>query len=128
MSTLFEKIIAGEIPSYKIYEDDEHIAIIDIFPIHPGQVLVIPKKPTDYVFDIEDGEYTRLFLCAKKVAHHMKQVLHAERIGMVLEGLEVPHVHVKLIPIDQTHTIDPKHIKKLEDVDAQRLHTRLKMT
>jgi histidine triad (HIT) family protein len=127
MPTIFEKIIAREIPSYTIYEDALHIVILDIGPMHPGQVLVIPKSPIDYVFDMDDQHYTQLLLLAKKVAIHMKKALKVQRIGMVLEGLEVPHVHVKLIPIDHGHPIDPKYISKLTHEDAVGLQKLLKM-
>ncbi len=127
MPTIFERIIAREIPSYTIYEDASHIAILDIGPMHPGQVLVIPKSPIEYVFDMEDQQYTELLLLAKKVAVHMKNALKVERIGMVLEGLEVPHVHVKLIPIDHGHPIDPKYISKLTHEDALKLQDLLKI-
>ena len=127
MSTIFQKIIAREIPSYILYEDSVHIVILDIYPMHPGQVLIIPKKPIDYVFDMPDDEYTHLMSLAKKVAIHMKKVLKAERIGMVLEGLEVPHVHVKLIPIDHTHPLDPQYITKLSSDKASQLQELLRI-
>ncbi|MEI6326610.1 MAG: HIT family protein [Candidatus Roizmanbacteria bacterium] len=127
MSTIFDKIIKREIPSYILYEDSLHIVILDIYPMHPGQVLIIPKKSIDYIFDMADSEYVRLMSLSKKVAIHMKKVLKAERIGMVLEGLEVPHVHVKLIPIDHTHPLDPQYITKLSSDKASRLQELLRI-
>jgi len=98
--TIFQKIIDGELPSYKIWEDDKHLAFLDIMPIHLGQILIIPKKPVDYVFDMEDAEYIELMKVSKKLAKVMMKALKPVKVGMIIEGLEVPHVHVKLIPID----------------------------
>ncbi|MDE6190924.1 MAG: HIT family protein [Muribaculum sp.] len=99
MATIFSKIVAGEIPSYKIAEDDKHYAFLDINPIAPGHTLVIPKKEVSYLFDLSDEEYTALQLFAKKVALAMKKALPCERIGVTVIGLEVPHAHIHLVPI-----------------------------
>lgn len=98
--TIFQQIIDGDLPSYKIWEDDKHLAFLDIMPIHPGQILVIPKKPIDYVFDMDDEDYIALMKVSKKVARIMMKALKPIKVGMIIEGLEVPHVHVKLVPID----------------------------
>lgn len=99
MATIFSKIVAGEIPSYKIAEDDKHYAFLDINPVAPGHTLVIPKKEVSYLFDLSDEEYTALQLFAKKVALAMKKALPCERIGVTVIGLEVPHAHIHLVPI-----------------------------
>ncbi len=99
MSTIFSKIVAGEIPCYKIAEDDKHFAFLDINPVAPGHTLVIPKKEVSYIFDLTDEEYTALQLFAKKVALALNKAMPCERIGVTVIGLEVPHTHIHLIPI-----------------------------
>lgn len=101
MSTIFSRIVAGEIPSYKVAEDERNYAFLDINPVAPGHTLVIPKKETDYLFDLSDDEYASLQLFAKKVAQAMKKVIPCQRIGVAVMGLEVPHTHIHLIPINQ---------------------------
>lgn len=101
MSTIFTKIINGEIPSYKIAEDDRHYAFLDINPVAPGHVLVVPKKEVSYLFDLSDEDYLSLQLFAKKIALAMKKALPCERIGVTVIGLEVPHAHIHLVPISK---------------------------
>lgn len=117
MSTIFTKIINGEIPSYKIAEDDRHYAFLDINPVAPGHVLVVPKKEVSYLFDLSDEDYLALQLFAKKIALAMKKALPCERIGVTVIGLEVPHAHIHLVPISKEGdmnfcrpklTLDPK--------------------
>lgn len=104
--TIFEKIIAGEIPSYKVAETENCLAFLDAFPLKQGHVLVIPKLPTDYIFDLNNHDYTELHLFAKKVAKAMKSVLPCNRIGVAVIGLEVPHAHIHLVPINSVGDID----------------------
>ena len=104
--TIFEKIVAGEIPSYKVAETENCLAFLDAFPLKQGHVLVIPKLPTDYIFDLNDHDYTELHLFAKKVAKAMKSVLPCNRIGVAVIGLEVPHAHIHLVPINSVGDID----------------------
>lgn len=99
MSTIFTKIINREIPGQFVYEDDVCVAIMDKFPSIEGQVLVILKREVDYVFDMTDDEYSHLFKVAKKVASASDKALEAERTCLVVEGFEVPHVHIKLYPV-----------------------------
>ena len=106
MASIFTKIIKGEIPSYKIAEDDRYLAFLDAFPLKRGHVLVIPKNEVDYIFDIEDEEYIGLHLFAKRVAKAMKEVLPCAKIGVTVIGLEVPHTHIHLIPIDGVADMD----------------------
>ncbi len=106
MSTVFSKIVNGEIPCYKIAEDENFLAFLDINPIAKGHTLVIPKKEIDYIFDIEDDMYQEFFLFAKKVAASLKKCIQCERIGMAVVGLEVPHAHIHLIPIKSIYDID----------------------
>lgn len=100
MSTIFSKIISGEIPSYKIAENDSFLAFLDISPLTPGHVLVIPKKETDYIFDITDQEYMDLWKFAKTVSKAVKKAIPCKKVGVAVVGLEVPHAHIHLIPIN----------------------------
>jgi len=106
MSTIFTKIISGDIPSHKVAEDDKYLAFLDINPLHEGHTLVIPKNPTDYIFDIDDEEYRGLWSFAKKVAHAVGKAIPCKRIGVAVIGLEVAHAHIHLVPIDDVSDID----------------------
>lgn len=106
MSTIFSKIVAGEIPSHKILEDEHHLAFLDINPLKMGHTLVIPKKEQDYIFDISDDELSQLMIFAKKVAAMIKQTIPCKKVGMSVVGLEVAHAHVHLIPIDQVEDMN----------------------
>jgi len=99
MATLFSKIAAGEIPSYKIAENEEFYAFLDIYPIAKGHTLVIPKVETDYIFDIDDETLGRMMIFATKIAAAIKKAIPCKRIGVAVVGLEVPHAHIHLIPI-----------------------------
>lgn len=96
--SVFTKIIKGEIPCHKIYEDDTVLAFLDINPIQPGHTLVIPKKQVEYVWDMEDDDYQAVMSVAKKIAQHMREKLQKPYVGELVEGLDVPHAHVHLIP------------------------------
>jgi histidine triad (HIT) family protein len=100
MPTLFSRIVAGEIPAYKLAESDRYLAFLDIRPMKKGHTLVIPKQETDYLFDLEDDLLGGLMVFARKVAKGIEAVIPCERIGVAVVGLEVPHAHVHLIPID----------------------------
>ncbi|MEQ9265784.1 MAG: HIT family protein [Balneolaceae bacterium] len=99
MASIFTKIIQGEIPCYKIAEDDQHFAFLDINPIAEGHTLVVPKKEVDYIFDLEDETASQLMIFAKKVALAIDESLGTIRTGVIVEGLEVPHAHIHLVPI-----------------------------
>ena len=101
MSSVFTKIINGEIPCYKIYEDDKTLAFLDINPETPGHTLVIPKTEVDKIYDLEDEDFHALMSTAKKLSRHMEQVLGARTIWKVI-GSDVPHAHVHLLPFDKT--------------------------
>ncbi len=98
MSSLFTKIIRGEIPCHKVLEDAEHFAFMEISPLKRGHVLVIPKKETDYLFDLEDGELSKLMVFAKKVSVAMKKAVPCEKVAVIVYGLEVRHAHIHLVP------------------------------
>jgi len=106
MSTIFTKIINGEIPSYKIAENDRFYAFLDINPLAKGHTLVIPKSEIDYIFDLDDETTAGLFVFAKKVAKGIKAVVDCKKIGITVLGLEVPHAHVHLVPINGIYDID----------------------
>lgn len=106
MSSIFSKIVSGEIPSFKVAEDANHLAFLDIFPLAKGHVLVIPKKETDYIFDIASEEYMELFKFAQKVAKAMGKVIECKRIGVAVIGLEVPHAHIHLVPLNNVSDIN----------------------
>ncbi|MDR0802852.1 HIT family protein [Fluviicola sp.] len=100
MATIFSKIIAGEIPCHKIAENDDFLAFLDIMPLRKGHALVIPKKETDYIFDMDDEELAAMMIFAKAVSHQIKKVFPCRKIGVTVIGLEVPHAHIHLIPIN----------------------------
>lgn len=106
MSTLFSKIVSGEIPAHKVAETSEFLAFLDINPLKMGHVLVIPKKEVDYIFDVDDELYTGLMIFTKIVAKAIKKAIPCTRIGVAVIGLEVPHAHVHLIPIDKMSDMD----------------------
>ena len=101
MESIFTKIVKGEIPAYKVAEDENYLAFLDIFPVAKGHVLVIPKKEVDYLFDLEDDSYIGLQLFAKKVAKGLKKAIPCKKIGVLVLGLEVPHAHIHLIPMQK---------------------------
>ncbi len=106
MSSIFSKIVAGEIPAYKVAESIDFLAFLDINPLAEGHVLVIPKKEVDYLFDLDDELYTCLQMFAKIVATAMKQVIPCKRIGVAVIGLEVPHTHIHLIPMNEVSDLN----------------------
>ena len=106
MPSIFSKIVRNEIPSYKVYENENFLAFLDINPLKKGHTLVIPKMEVDYIFDLKSKEYQELWNFAKLVAKGMKRVIKCERISIVVMGLEVPHAHIHLIPIDSMQDID----------------------
>ncbi len=99
MPTIFSRIIAGEIPCYKVAENDEFLAFLDILPLEKGHTLVIPKNEIDYIFDMEDEQLSRMHLFAKRVAKAIKETVPCLRIGVAAIGLEVPHAHIHLVPL-----------------------------
>ena len=105
MQSVFSKIVNGDIPAFKVAEDDNYLAFLDIFPLAKGHVLVIPKKETDYIFDIATDEYLELFKFAQKVAKAMDKVIDCKRIGVAVIGLEVPHAHIHLVPLNHVSDI-----------------------
>ena len=121
MASIFSKIISGDIPAYKVLENENFLAFLDIFPLAKGHVLVIPKKKTDYLFDIASDEYLELWRFAQKVAKAMDKVIDCKRIGVAVIGLEVPHAHIHLVPLNDVSDINferPKLSFSEEEMDA----------
>lgn len=106
MASIFSKIIAGEIPSYKIAEDDSYYAFLDINPLAKGHTLVVPKQEVDYIFDLDDEVLKGLIAFSKRVAKAIENVVPCERVGVAVLGLEVPHAHIHLSPINGIHDLD----------------------
>lgn len=112
MSSIFSKIVNNEIPYYKVSEDEDYLAFLDAFPLSYGHVLVIPKRETDYIFDLDSDKYSGLWNFSKKVAKAMDKVIVCKRIGVAVIGLEVPHAHIHLVPINGISDINFEREKK----------------
>ena len=125
MGSIFSKIISGEIPSFKIYEDDNFLAFLDINPNSLGHTLCIPKKEIDQMFDLDDKTLSELIIFSKKVANAIKKAVVCERVGMSAIGLEVPHVHVHLIPINNMN--DMSFDTKISMTESQFIETMNKI-
>ena len=106
MGTIFSKIVKGEIPCYKVAENDRFLAFLDIMPLRKGHVLVIPKVETDYIFDLSDADLADLMCFAKSIAIKLKSAIPCKKIGMAVIGLEVPHAHIHLIPMNSIADMD----------------------
>lgn len=109
MATIFSRIAAGEIPSYKVAEDEKHFAFLDINPVAPGHVLVIPRKENDYIFDLSEQDYLDLMAFARRVAEAQKKAVPCKRVGVAVIGLEVPHTHIHLVPITTEDDMNFSH-------------------
>ncbi len=118
---IFCKISSGQVPSAKIWENETHFAFLDNQPIKPGHTLVIPKKHTDYIFDLSDGEYETLLLKSKAIAKKLKAKLAPKRVGMAVEGFGVAHVHVHLVPINHGAELNPLDARPALDGELERI-------
>ncbi|MBT3611357.1 MAG: HIT family protein [Flavobacteriales bacterium] len=121
MASIFSKIISGEAPAFKVAENENFLAFLDIFPLAKGHVLVIPKKETNYLFDINSDEYLELWKFAQQIAKAMDKVIDCKRIGVAVIGLEVPHAHIHLVPLNNVSDINferPKLSFSEEEMDA----------
>ena len=125
MASIFSKIVNGEIPAYKVAEDENYLAFLDIFPVAKGHTLVIPKKEVDYLFDLEDELYTGLQAFAKKVAVGLKKAIPCQKVGVLVLGLEVPHAHIHLIPMQNESDLlnfskkmklSPEEFQKIKEI------------
>lgn len=111
MATIFTRIVNGEIPCYKIAEDDKYFAFLDINPIREGHTLVITKQETDYIFDLDDSTLAGLIVFSKKISKAISSAIPCARIGVAVVGLEIPHTHIHLVPIDTVQDLDFKNPK-----------------
>lgn len=126
MSSIFTKIINGEIPAYKIMEDEKHLAFLDVMPLLEGHTLVIPKKEVDLIFDLESDEFKELFSFAQKVAKKVGAAIPCKRVGVAVVGLEVPHAHIHLVPLQQLHDIDfSRERLKLSPEEYQKIQEKI---
>lgn len=127
MSSVFSKIVNGIIPAYTVAEDEHYLAFLDIFPLAKGHVLVIPKKEIDYIFDISSAEYLGLWKFAQKVAKGMRKVIKCKRIGVAVIGLEVPHTHIHLVPLNNVSDINFERAKlKFSEVEMKSVSDLIK--
>lgn len=117
--TIFSKIVAGEIPSYKVAEDDRYYAFLDINPLQWGHTLVIPKQETDYIFDLDDDTLAGLQVFAKRVANAIRAAIPCRKVGQAVLGLEVPHAHIHLVPLQSEGDMDFR--KKISDPDPEKM-------
>jgi histidine triad (HIT) family protein len=127
MSSIFSKIIAGEIPSYRIAENEKYFAFLDINPLARGHVLVVPKKEVDYLFDIDDEILGGIMIFAKSIARAIDKSVKCSRVGVAVVGLEVPHAHIHLIPLNSVADIDFSRPKlKLENAEMEAIAAKIK--
>jgi len=127
--SIFTKIINGEIPCQKVYEDDRVVAFMEMHPINEGHTLVVPKKQVDHIWDLDDDDYIYLWQTAKKIGKHIREVIGSPRVGVVVEGFGVPHVHIHLVPIYYGNDLKkPQDKGKAPDFEAlTKMAARLKM-
>jgi Diadenosine tetraphosphate (Ap4A) hydrolase and other HIT family hydrolases len=111
MSSIFSKIISGEIASYKIAEDDKHIAFLDAMPLVKGHTLVVPKKETDLIFDLDSKDYKELWAFTQDIAKQIRKAIPCKRVGVAVVGLEVPHAHIHLIPLNSMDDLNFKNVR-----------------
>jgi len=127
MASIFSKIVKGEIPSHKIAESDDFLAFLDAFPITHGHTLVIPKREVDYIFDLEKDEYTNLFLFARSIVPALQKVVPCLRIGLTVIGLEVPHTHIHLLPLNSMADADFSRKIKTSQEELAALAARIRV-
>jgi histidine triad (HIT) family protein len=128
MATLFSRIVSGEIPCYKVAESHKFLAFLDIMPLRKGHVLVIPKNEIDYIFDMEDDLLGEMMIFSKEVAHRIKEAFPCKKVGVAVIGLEVPHAHIHLIPINSLNDMDFTQEKlKLTSEELKEIASKLSM-
>jgi len=126
MASIFSKIVNNEIPAYKVAEDEKFLAFLDISPVTKGHTLVIPKKEIDYLFDLDDDLYTGLHLFAKKVAAGIKKAVNCKKVGVLVLGLEVPHAHLHLIPMqNEADVMNFSNPMKLEKAEFEEIREKI---
>ena len=126
MATIFSRIINGEIPCYKIAENDKFFAFLDINPVQKGHTLVVPKNEVDYIFDIEDNDLAEMMVFAKQIAVRIKEVIPCTKVGVAVIGLEVPHAHIHLVPMQNEGDLDFKRPKlQLEKEEFEEIQKKI---
>lgn len=125
MASIFSKIVAGDIPCYKVAETADFLAFLDIDPVVKGHVLCIPKKEVDYIFDLDDDLFTRLHLFSKAVAKGLKTVCPCIKVGVAVVGIDVPHTHIHLMPLNTPNDLNFSHHVKLSDIEMKELCQKL---
>ncbi|MBQ5539955.1 MAG: HIT family protein [Bacteroidales bacterium] len=125
MATIFSRIIKGEIPCYKIAENDEFFAFLDVNPIQKGHTLVVPKEEISYIFDINDDKLGRYMAFAKKVAAAIKAAIPCVKVGIAVVGLEVPHAHIHLVPLNEVNDMSFEHKMTLEKTEMQEIADKI---
>ncbi|MGA2130508.1 MAG: HIT family protein [Candidatus Pacearchaeota archaeon] len=123
---IFCRIISGEIPSVKIWEDKDYWVMLDAHPINPGHTLVIPKRHSDYIFDLNDRDYVELMLKSKTIAKTLKEKLKPKRVGIVVEGFGVHHVHIHLIPINKGEELNSNRAKNMDEKELNKIAQKIK--
>lgn len=123
---LFCKIIKGDVPSYKIWEDENFFAFLDINPINPGHTILVLKKHLDYIFDLEEPLYLEIFKTAKKLSEPLKRAVGAKRIALAIEGFLIPHAHIHLVPVNKVNDLDPNKVKKASPKELSEMMERIK--
>jgi histidine triad (HIT) family protein len=126
MPSIFTRIINREIPAHILREDDDYLAFLDVRPIRPGHSLVVPKREIDDVFDLPDPLLSGLLVFARPVAHAIRQVTGAERVGAAVVGIEVPHAHIHLVPIDDIGGLDFRKAQEADDADLEAMAERIR--
>ena len=126
MNDIFSKIVTREIKSHIIWESDTHLAFLDVNPMQPGHTLVIPKRQTDYIFDMHNDEYTALWLAAKQVAELLKSKLNCKRVAIAVEGFAVPHVHIHLVPTNSGNELNPELAKPAGSLELENIANIIK--
>ncbi|WP_205503907.1 HIT family protein [Rufibacter psychrotolerans] len=127
METIFSKIIRGEVAAYKILEDDRFLAFLDVFPLVKGHTLVIPKEPVDYIFDLDPEALADLHKFSQKVAQAVKKAIPCKKVGVAVVGLEVPHAHVHLVPLNQISDMNFSNPKqKLEPEEMEEIAEKIR--
>ena len=127
MASIFTKIINGEIPSYKIAEDEKHYAFLDVNPVVKGHTLVVPKREVEYLFDLEDQELADLMVFAKSVAKSIKKNIDCKRVGVTVIGLEVPHAHIHLLPINTEGDMNFANKKQLPQEEMEKIAEAIRL-
>ena len=124
---LFCKIIKGEIPSYKIWENENFFAFLNINPINPGHTILVPKKHLNYIFDLEEPLYSEIFRTARKLSESLKKATGAKRVALAIEGFVIPHIHIHLVPVNKVNDLDPNRAKKASPEELSGVAEKIKV-